>query len=180
MDVFISAAKKQMDALEAKGLLLPQTRKNLLQNQVVLIAPSNSNIVTGFNSLADSKVTPVALGEPKGVPAGQYAQEILQSLKLWEQVAPKAVYAKDVRQVLSYVETENAAAGLVYLTDTKKAKGVKVVAIAPKKTHSPVLYPLAILKNSQQPRAAQAFINYLNSPKALKVFQDAGFTTLAK
>lgn len=179
-DVFVSAAAKQMDALEAKGLLLEGTRKNLLGNQVVLIAPKSSTAVTGFNSLGAGGAAVVALGEPKAVPAGKYAQEVLTALKLWDKVKPKTVYAKDVRQVLTYVETQNADAGIVYLTDAKMSDKVKVVAVASENTHSPVVYPMAVIKASKDQAASRLFAEFLQSQKATEIFARYGFTVPVK
>lgn len=127
-DVFVSAATKQMDALEKKGLLLEGTRKNLLRNQLVLIVPQNSTGVTDFKDLTKPTVKKIALGEPKSVPAGEYAQQVLTNLKIFDQVKSKAVYAKDVRQALNYVETGNTDAAIVYLSDAKSSSKVKIVA----------------------------------------------------
>lgn len=176
VDVFISAGPKQMDALQQKGLLLDGTRKDLLKNQVVLIAPKDSTTVTGFNDLSSDRVKKIALGEPASVPAGKYAQEVLTKLKILNSVKPKAVYAKDVRQVLTYVEAGNADAGIVYLTDAKASDKVKVVANAPADSHSPVVYPIAVLKSSKNVDSAKDFEQFLSGNQAKAVFEKQGFT----
>jgi len=111
VDIFISAAATQMDALQQKGLIITDTRKNILSNQVVLIIPKNSQVVANFKDLTSSRVQKIALGEPKSVPAGKYAQEVLTFYNIFNQIKPKIIYAKDVRQVLTYVETGNVDAG---------------------------------------------------------------------
>ncbi|HXW62480.1 MAG TPA: molybdate ABC transporter substrate-binding protein [Candidatus Acidoferrales bacterium] len=177
VDVFLSAAPKQMDALEAKGLLLEGTRKDLLRNEVVLIVPVGSSLsISSFRDLARADVKHVALGEPTVVPAGQYAKEVLTNLGIWDAVNSKAVFAKDVRQVLTYVETENVDAGIVYTTDALSSPKVKVVARAPENSHSPVIYPVAAIKSSKNPSAAREFTNFLSGPQAHAVFQKYGFT----
>ena len=176
VDVFISAGPKQMDALQQKGLLLDGTRKNLLKNQVVLIAPKDSTAITGFKDLSSDRVKKIALGEPASVPAGKYAQEVLTKLKVLDSVKPKAVYAKDVRQVLSYVEAGNADAGIVYLTDAKSSNKVKVVTTAPEDSHSPVVYPIAVLKSSKNVDSAKDFEKFLSGDQAKAVFEKQGFT----
>lgn len=176
VDIFISAAIKQMDALQQKGLLVDGTRKNLLKNQIVLIAPQNSTAVTDFKDLASPSIKKIALGEPKSVPAGQYAQQVLTSLKILDQVKSKAVYAKDVRQALNYVESGNADAGLVYFSDAKSTPKVKIVATASEKTHSPIVYPLAVLKSSKNADAAKDFVQFLSGNEAKTVFEKQGFT----
>ncbi len=176
VDVFISAATKQMDALEQKNLLLEDTRKNLLRNQVVLIVPQNSTSVTDFQDLTKPNVKKIALGEPKSVPAGQYAQQVLTSLQIFDQIKPKAIYAKDVRQALNYVATGNADAGIVYFSDAKSSQKVKVVATASNNTHSPVVYPIAVLKSSKNINSAKDFAVFLSSNQAKSVFEKQGFT----
>ncbi|MGH2415552.1 MAG: molybdate ABC transporter substrate-binding protein, partial [Microcystaceae cyanobacterium] len=113
VDIFISAATKQMDALQQKNLIINETRRNLLRNKIVLIVPRDNKTITSFRDLATNKAKTVALGEPASVPAGQYAQEVLTYLGILDRVKPKAVYGKDVRQVLNYVVTGNVDAGIV-------------------------------------------------------------------
>lgn len=176
VDIFISAATKQMDALQQKGLLLDGTRKNLLKNQVVLIEPEKATAISDFKDLSNNSVKKIALGEPKSVPAGQYAQQVLTSLKISDQVKSKVVYANDVRQVLNYVETGNADAGIVYLSDAKSSNKVKIVATAPENSHSPVVYPSAVLKSSKNLDAAKDFVQFLFGNQAKSVFEKWGFT----
>lgn len=177
VDVFVSAAPKQMDALETKGLLLELTRRDLLRNEVVLIVPKDSSAgISSFQDLTRVNVKQVALGEPVTVPAGQYAKEVLNSLGIYDAVNSKAVLGKDVRQVLTYVETGNVDAGIVYATDAMSSAKVKVVATAPAKSHAPVIYPAAVVKASKNPSAARAFLDFLASPRGLAIFQKYGFT----
>ncbi len=176
VDVFLSAAPKQMDALETKGLLLEGTRRDLLRNEVVLIVPKDSTLgISSFQDLTHSNVKQVAVGEPVTVPAGQYAKEVLTSLGIYDAVNSKAILAKDVRQVLTYVETGNVDAGIVYATDAMSSTKVKVVATAPAKSHAPVIYPVAVIKASKNPAAARAFLDFLASPPGIAVFQKYGF-----
>jgi molybdate transport system substrate-binding protein len=176
VDVFLSAAPKQMDALESKGLLLEGTRKDLLRNEVVLIVPKDSTLgITGFRDLLKPEVKKVALGEPVSVPAGKYAQDVLTSLGIYDQVNAKAVLAKDVRQVLTYVETGDVDAGIVYKTDALSSAKVKVVVQAPADSHAPVIYPVAVIKASKNAEAAKAFEDFLSGPQARAVFEKYGF-----
>jgi molybdate transport system substrate-binding protein len=177
VDVFLSAAPKQMDELAAKGLLLDGTRKDLLRGEVVLIVPKDSSAgISSFQDLARVDVKKIALGEPTTVPAGQYAKEVLTNLGIYDAVKSKSILAKDVRQVLTYVETGNVDAGLVYATDAQSSSKVKVVATAPEKSHSPVIYPVATIKSSKNSAAARAFTAFLSGPQARAVFQKYGFT----
>jgi molybdate transport system substrate-binding protein len=176
VDIFFSAAPKQMDTLESKGLLLPGTRKDVLQNEVVLIVPKDSKLgLTSFQDLKRADVKHVAMGEPVSVPAGQYAKETLTSLGIYDAVLAKAVLAKDVRQVLTYVETGNADAGIVYATDAISAAKITVVAKAPPKSHSLVIYPAAVIKDTKNPDAAKAFLDFLAGPRGTAVFEKYGF-----
>jgi len=175
VDIFISASPKEMDALEAKGLLDAGSRRNLVRNTVVLIVPAGSSGISSFEDLTKPAAKIIAVGEPQTVPAGEYAKEILTHLGIYDQVKPKLVLAKDVRQVLTYVETGNADAGIVYATDAKVSKKVSVVATAPESSHSPVIYPAAVIKNSKDPDAAKAFLDFLAGSNAQAVFQKFGF-----
>lgn len=174
-DLFISAAAKNMDDLKNKGLIIEDTKKDLLLNEVVLVVPKNSSGINSFNDLESDKIKKLALGEPDSVPAGKYGQEILTKLGIWEKCKGKAVYAKDVRQVLNYVETESAEAGIVYQTDAKVSDQVKIVAAAPSGSHTPVVYPLAVVKSSKNVSAAKEFANFLAGDKARAVFEKYGF-----
>lgn len=177
-DVFLSASPKWIDALEKENLLLEGTRQDLLKNTMVLIIPANSEqSISNFPELSDSKVQKVALGDPESVPAGQYAKEVLTSLNLYQPLASKYVFGKDVRQVLSYVETGNVDAGLVYGTDAKiSGYKVKVATVAPENTHKPIIYPVAVIKDTKHPESAQEFIEFLSSDQAKEVFEQYGFS----
>jgi molybdate transport system substrate-binding protein len=175
-DVFLSAASKQMNELAGKGLILNDTRRDLLRNQVVLIAGPGDPGLHSFADLAQRAVKLVALGDPGSVPAGQYGQQVLESLGLWQAVQGKLVLAKDVRQVLTYVETGNADAGIVYATDARLSAKVRVVATAPESSHTPVVYPVAVIKSSRNIAAARAFVQFLEGGRAREVFVSLGFT----
>jgi molybdate transport system substrate-binding protein len=177
-DIFLSAATKQMDQLEAKGLIVAGTRRNLLRNSLVLIAPLDSKL-QDFQGLADNSVRLIAMGDPASVPAGQYGKQALTALHLTDKVASKLVLGNDVRQVLTYVETGNADAGLVYATDAKISGKVRIVATAPESTHDPIVYPAAVVKASRNEEAARRFIEFLSSMAAQAIFQKYGFTMVS-
>src|SRR5579859_5940262 len=176
VDIFISAGEKQMGALQNENLLTAGTRGDLLANQLVLIAPANSAVLHNFNDLVKSSVKSIAVGEPRTVPAGMYAQQVLEHLHLLPALKSKIVYAANVRQVLAYVETGNAAAGLVYITDARISTRVRTVAAAPPDSHDPILYPVAMLKTSKSPEAARALLDALESPQSFALFEKYGFT----
>lgn len=178
VDIFISAAAKQMDVLEAKNMLLPGTRRDLVKNKVVLIVPKDNTTIKSFEDLGTDALTQIALGEPESVPAGKYAEEILTSLGILDAVTPKAVYGKDVRQVLNYVATGNVDAGIVYLSDAKVLEDVKIVATASEDSHSPVVYPVAVLKDSANLKAARELEDFLFTPEAKTIFEEYGFMAI--
>ncbi|HEY8889483.1 MAG TPA: molybdate ABC transporter substrate-binding protein [Clostridium sp.] len=182
VDLFFSAGTKQMDALKAKSLLIDTTNVNLLGNTVVLVTKNDSTLgITGFKDLATDKVKKVALGEPKTVPVGQYSEEILTTLGILDKVKTKVVYAKDVKEVLTWVESGNVDAGIVYATDAKTSQKVKVVEIAGKELYkTPVVYPAAVIKASKNAEDTKAFLKFLSSDKAKEVFVKYGFDFLLK
>jgi molybdate transport system substrate-binding protein len=146
----------------------------------VLIAPAQATALRSFQELTGAAVKTIALGEISSVPAGMYAQQTLEHLGLFAAVQKKVVYAKDVRAVLTYVETGNADAGLVYQTDANTSKKARVVAIAPADSHDPILYPVAVLRDSKNKAAARAFVEFLQGSDARAVFQKYGFTSAEK
>lgn len=173
VDIFISAASKQMDALEEKNLLLEGSRQDLLKNQMVLIVPADNTTITSFQDLSQAEM--IAIGEPESVPAGKYAVEVLNSQGVMGAIEGKIIYGKDVRHVLSYVETGNVSAGIVFLTDALISDQVKVVATAPEDSHSPVVYPIAVIKDTPHPEEAKELVEFLKTDQAVAVFEDYGF-----
>ncbi|WFA09020.1 molybdate ABC transporter substrate-binding protein [Tissierella sp. Yu-01] len=176
-DIFISAAQKQMTALEEKDLIVKESKKTLLVNKVILIAPKDSNLsLTSFEDIIKDEVEKIALGEPTGVPVGQYSEEIFTTLGIWDKVKTKAVYGSDVRTVLTWVETGELDCGVVYATDAYSTDKVKIVAEAPEGSHKEVTYPIAVIKSSSNVQKAQEFLDYLSTDEAVKVFEKYGFS----
>lgn len=175
-DIFISAAPKQMNELQEKKLINPATRKNFVENKLVVIVPKDSKLsLTKYEDLTQAGVNKIALGETAVVPAGQYAKEVLQKLALWDKVQDKVVFAKDVRTVLAYTETGNVEAGIVYKTDAASSDKVKIVATAPEGSHQPILYPIAVVASTKQAKAAEDFVNYLFTPESKAILEKYGF-----
>lgn len=175
-DIFISAATKQMHALDKKGYMDSATIKPLLENKLVLIVPAKGDsAIKEFKDIAKAKQP--AIGDPSSVPAGQYAREALTSLGLWAQVAPKASLGTNVTQVLHWVGEGSADAGLVYATDAALIKDkVRVVAEAPAGTlKKPVIYPIGVLKKSSQQAAAKELAAFLTTEEAMQTFEKYGF-----
>jgi molybdate transport system substrate-binding protein len=176
-DLFLSAGKKQMDALVSKQFIDSATAKNLLLNDLVLVVAADSKLsITKVEDLAKDEVKKLAVGTPESVPAGSYAKETLTYYKLWETLQPKIVLTKDVKQVLSYVETGNTEAGFVYKTDAAASKNAKIILTADPASHAAIEYPIGVVKATKQPAAAKELYNYLQTKEALDVFVKYGFT----
>lgn len=176
IDVFISAATKQIDALQQKNLLIAGTQRNLLTNRLVLVTPKQEAIaIKDFRELVNPEINRIAIGEPRSVPAGQYATEVLKNLNILEQVQSKFVLGSSVKAVLAAVATGDADAGIVYLTDAKSSAQVTIATTADPQFHSPIIYPIAILKATKSPAAAQQYVDFLQSPPAQQIFEKYGF-----
>ncbi|MBV9772829.1 MAG: molybdate ABC transporter substrate-binding protein [Gemmatimonadetes bacterium] len=176
VDVFVSASEGQMDALAKRGLVDARSRRILAGNELVLVVPAGvPPKVKGFAELASPTVGRVAVGAPGSVPAGEYAEETFRSLGIADAVARKTVYAQNVRQVLTYVESGNVDAGVVYRTDALASDRVRVVAPAPPGSHRPVVYPVAVVSASGHPREAQALVAYLTGPAGRAELLRRGF-----
>jgi molybdate transport system substrate-binding protein len=181
VDVFISAAARQMDELQADGLIDPNTRRDVASNQLVLVVPADAPVgpAGGDRPVSFAELPGVrrlAVGEPNTVPAGAYAAQVLKSLDLESSLAGKLVYGTNVRQVLSYVERGEASAGLVYATDARlSGEKVRIVAAAPAGSHEPIRYPAAVVRRSKQAGLAGRFVAYLTAPAARARFVERGF-----
>ena len=159
-DVFISAGQKQMKALDEASLLLEGTYKDLLENDLVLIASKDSD-VSNLDDLITNKVKHIAVGEPSSVPAGKYADEVLVNLDLKDKIKDKLVFAKDVKEVLAWTQSGNAEVGFVYYSDTINTDNIKIVETTPSTSHSAIVYPIAVIKESKKPEAAKEFEDFL-------------------
>jgi len=178
-DVFISASPRQVDALQSKKLIVDNTRKDLLCNKVVLIVPGDSTLgIKSFNDLTGDAVKKVAIGDPDSVAAGQYARDIFNQYGIMEALKSRLVLAGNVRQVLQYVESSNVDAGVVFLTDAKISKSVKVVADAPDDINKKVIYPVAVINTGKDSTAATAYETFLFSDQAGAIFDKYGFTVI--
>ncbi|HMD32753.1 MAG TPA: molybdate ABC transporter substrate-binding protein [Candidatus Acidoferrales bacterium] len=180
VDAFISAAPAQMNALEEKGLLLAGTRRDIAGNRLVLVVPAGSTAVKTLEDLKRPEVQHIAIGEIRSVPAGQYAAEALRNLNLFDALQAKFVYAQNVRAVLTYVSGRDADAGFVYETDAKSTDKVTIAMPLPASSYSPVVYPAAVIRNSQNAAAAKSFLEFLSSPEGRAIFERLGFTTPSK
>jgi molybdate transport system substrate-binding protein len=180
-DIFISADLDWIDYGQQKGLIKPDTRSNLLGNRLVLIAPKDSNVTAniqpGFDLAALLKGGRLAMGNVDAVPAGKYGKAALEKLGSWDSVKDKIAQAENVRAALLFVARGEAPLGIVYQTDAASDPTVKIVGTFPENTHPPIIYPIALTKESTNPDA-QAFLNYLKSAAARPAFERQGFTVL--
>ncbi len=177
VDLFFSAAEDKFQKLVQDGLIEKKNGTDLVGNDLVLVVPKDSN--KGIKTFEDlTKADKIALGTPESVPAGQYGKETLEKLNIWTNVAGKTVYAKDVRQVLTYVETNNVDAGIVYKTDAMTSQKVKIVSTAKETTHDPIIYPVGVIKNSTHLKEVQLFYRYLQNDHSMKIFKKYGFKGL--
>lgn len=178
-DIFISANQSNMDALEEGGAVNTETRKDLLGNDLTLIASAEkAEQIADVQSLLGDEVELIAIGEPSDVPAGEYAQEMFENLGMWEAIHPKLVYAKNVRSVLQYVDGGDADVGFVYRTDAMLLENGKIIGNAPEGSYTAVHYPAAIMTEAPQPEAAADFFAFLGSDQAKEIFEKYGFTVL--
>lgn len=175
-DLFLSASGKNMKSLVDEGLIDAAEQTKLLSGELVVIVPAGEGGVAKLEDLGSDAVGKVAVGIPESVPAGGYAREALTAAKLWDKLQPKTVQAKDVRQVLSYVESGNAGAGFVYRTDAIATDKVKIAFAVDPSLYKPIEYPVGIVKATQHHEAAAAFYKYLQSEEALNVFRKYGFS----
>jgi molybdate transport system substrate-binding protein len=176
-DLFISADVDWMDYLQAKQLIRRETRVDFLGNKLVLIAPASSaltlKIAPNFPLAASLGDGRLAIGEPRSVPAGAYAETALEALGVWADVEPKLARAENVRAVLALVSRGETPLGIVYATDAAADPGVRVVGEFPADSHKPIIYPVAITASSRHP-AADKFLAWLRSPTAAPFFEHRG------
>jgi molybdate transport system substrate-binding protein len=182
VDLFVSAAQKQMDDLEKAGRVDAGSRVVVARNRLVLIVPSKlENAAKSFVELADKKVVKIAIGQPKTVPAGDYATEVLNKKGLSEAVSNKLVYGTNVRQVLDYVVRGEVDAGLVYATDAADAgDGVRIVEIAKPEEHTAIEYPAVVIKDAANAAAATRFLEFVQSPVGQEALASKGFELTTK
>jgi molybdate transport system substrate-binding protein len=178
--VFASAAQKDMNRVAEAGLLAPGSRADFAGNGEVLVEPKQGNVkLTGFADLTKPEVKKIAIGNPKTVPAGRYAMEVLNHFKIADAIKDKLVLAENVRQVLDYVARGEVDAGIVYETDAMtRPQEVQVVAVAPPDSHKVIVYPITLIKESANDNAAKGFEAFVLSPQGQAVLQKYGFRSV--
>jgi molybdate transport system substrate-binding protein len=175
VDIFISAAEDKFNYLYSKQFIDQQHSAKLLKNELVLITQKNYKHIDSIESLTDDNIERIALGTPESVPAGMYAKQALLSLRLWGDLEQKIIPTKDVRQVLSYVETGNADAGLVYITDALISGKVKIIPLDGPDLHDPIIYPVGVVARTEHPKESIEFFNFLQGQEAMSIFKKYGF-----
>ena len=180
-EVFISADEDWMDYLDRRRLLVPGTRANLLRNALVLIAPSSSSaalrIAPGFGLATALRNEKLAMANPGSVPAGKYGKSALESLGVWKSVEKQVVRTDNVRAALALVARGEAAFGIVYRTDARAERSVRIVDTFPRTTHAPIVYPAALVAPAKSP-VAKAFLDFLRSSVARPIWEKYGFAPL--
>jgi len=179
-DVFLSADEREMDRVDAAGLLADGSRRALLSNQLVVIVPADAPALDGpfdAHRLAGAHLRRLALADPAGVPAGRYARAWLEGQGLWAAVEARVLPAVDVRAALAAVEAGAAEAGIVYRTDAARSGRVRIVHVVPAAEGPAITYPAAALAGPREARA-RAFVDFLGSPAARAVFEAQGFRVL--
>lgn len=180
VDLFISAGEQQMKALQKKGILLEGSEKAMVSNRMVVIVPKGSIPPNNLQELLEPDFKVIAMGSPDSVPAGAYAKEALISVGLMNQLNDRMVQGKDVREVLTWVETGNADAGFVYKTDAVGSKMVTIAFTLDSSAHKPIIYPAAVIKGSSQEITAKDFLTYLSGTEAQRLFENSGYTLIKK
>lgn len=176
VDVFISANQDWMDTLEEEALIIDDTRDNITGNSIVLITQEDSDhVYESIEELKADDVEQIAIGNPESVPAGNYTEQTLKHIDLWEELEDKFVLAKDVRQVLTYVESGNADIGFVYESDALTSDQIEILATAEEKWHDPIIYPGAIIADTEHEDEATAFLNYMLTDEAQEILEKYGF-----
>lgn len=177
VDLFISAAEDKFDTLLSKGLINQNHSIKLLNNELVLITQKDNKTIDSADSLTKNNIKRIALGTPESVPAGMYGKQALFTLGLWEELeqGKKIIFTKDVRQVLSYVETGNVDAGIVYKTDAMISEKVRFIPFTEKNLHDPIVYPAGVTAGTEHLEEAIGFFNFLKGKEAKEIFKKYGF-----
>jgi molybdate transport system substrate-binding protein len=174
-DIFFSADEAKMDDLEKAGLIVNDTRRDMLSNSLVIVVPNDSQLTIESPENLLTKVQRIAVADPRAVPAGIYTKEYLSGIGLWDKLESKIVPTENVRAALAAVESGNVDAGFVYRTDADISKKVKIAFGVPSEKGPAIRYPVALVKGGKNKSAAEDFLRYLQSDSAGKLFERYGF-----
>lgn len=177
VDAYAAASQKDMEEIDGKGLIIPDSRADFASNSIVLVKPSNSAVpLKSLSDLQMKTVQKIAIGNPRTVPAGRYAEQVLRHLGLWQQIKEKVVFGEHVRQVLDYVARNEVDAGFVYATDAlTRSNDVTRVLAAPENSHDPIVYPIGIVKGTKKESLSQKFIDFVRSAESRMILSRYGF-----
>lgn len=176
VDLFLFASLQHMEELQEVDLVDEELLVNLLQNRLMLITPRDQKRIQSFQDLLKKDIHRIAIGEPSSVPAGTYAKESLIYYGLYDEIQDALIFGKDVRQVLTWVETGNVDVGLVYESDALSSDKIRKVALANKDSHAPILYPIGVLKDTEHMEEAHILFDFLQKEEAKEIFESFGFT----
>ena len=177
VDVFISANENWLDTLLEEGLIDTDSTTEVTGNKLVLIAENDATLkYDSFSDIDINDLSNIAVGKPESVPAGEYTKKALEAIDKWEEIEPYIVYAKDVRQVLTYVETGNAEIGFVYESDALSSDKVEILTESNPKEHDSIIYPGGVTIETEQKEAAEDFLAFMISDEAQIVLETYGFT----
>jgi len=177
VDVFISANQQWLDTLQDEDMIINHTRKDITGNKLVLIAGKTSEInYDSIESITVAEIDQIAIGNPESVPAGKYTEQVLKHYNLWDELKSKVVLGKDVRQVLTYVETGNVNIGFVYESDALSSNDINILATATKDSHDPIIYPGAVLKDTKHKKEATDFMTFMSTDEVQKILMKHGFS----
>lgn len=177
VDVFISANENWMDTLEEEDFIIKDTRTDVTGNKLVLVASTDSAVdYKNFDEINKKDVEKIAIGNPESVPAGEYTEAVLKSMDKWDELEDNFVFAQDVRQVLTYVETGNAEIGFVYQSDAISTDKVKVLAESDPALHDAIIYPGAVTTDSEHMAEAEKFLEFMTSEEGQSILETYGFT----
>lgn len=175
-DIFISAAAKQINALEQKGMIIAASRKNIASNKLVLIVRNDSDLgITGFQDIASPSVTAFGLANPEAAPVGQYGIDVFKSLGVWDKIRNKAVMTNDGCSIVALVENGTVDAGVVFTTNAATSQKVSIAAYAPAGSHTPIVFPGAVLTISKQSSLAVDFMHFLIDKDHSSIYRKYGF-----
>jgi molybdate transport system substrate-binding protein len=174
-DAVIFAGAGPLDGLEAAGLVVPGSRRDVASNRLVVVAAKKSGHRLGALDDLRAQAGKVAIADPQLAPAGRYARAAMQASGIWDEVEPRTIPGLDVRNTAAAVTARNAEFGFVYETDAAAIDGLEIVLVVPDRLYPPIVYPAAVVSNSRNVPAATAFLDYLLSNSARAVFEKHGF-----
>ena len=181
-DIFFSPSSRHMDALAEQDLIISESRRDIVKNSLVLIAPAENKLnLSSFTDLMGKNIQKIAMGDPEFVPAGAYGLQTLEAMEIpFSELEPKLIFANNVRQVLNYVENKSVDAGIVYATDALSSESVKIIAKAPDSINEIIIFPAAVIATSSNLEEAFIYLDYLSGAEAGKVFEKYGYIVMYK